>query len=384
MKKILTVILACTLLSGQAAAITPRKDADITISAPSAVLIEQATGEVIYEKDAHQRMPPASVTKVMTMLLIAEEIDAGRLSEEDTVTGSAHAASMGGSQIWLKEGEQMSVRDMLKSVAVSSANDCAVALAEHIAGSEEAFVQRMNSRAEELGLEDTHFTNCTGLLENADHYTSAYDIAVMSRELLKHDFIKEYTTIWMDTVRNGEFGLSNTNKLIYYYKGATGVKTGYTSEAGHCLSASAQRDGVEYIAVILKGGSSKERFEDAKTLLNYAFANYTTIDIRPQEAIAPVPVELGESRGVQPVCAGGGKLLIEKNQADQIQYTVELPESVPAPVAAGDKLGTVTATCGGEVLASVDLVAESAVARLTLPDIFAKMLRSLLGGRETE
>ena len=211
------------------------------VSAPCAVLMEQSTGTVLYEKNSHERRAPASVTKVMTMLLVTEALDDGRLHPEEMVTASDRAASMGGSQIWLEEGERMSASEMLKCVAVVSANDCAVALAEHLCGSEEAFTARMNQRAAELGMEDTHFTNCTGLFEDPDHYTSAWDIALMSRELIRHAFIKDYTTIWMDTVREGRFALSNTNKLIYYYEGATGLKTGFTSGAMYCLSATAER-----------------------------------------------------------------------------------------------------------------------------------------------
>ncbi|MCD7769898.1 MAG: D-alanyl-D-alanine carboxypeptidase, partial [Oscillospiraceae bacterium] len=251
MKKLLAVILAAVLLTEPALAVEKLEGDDITISSPYAVLMESSTGQVIYEKESHEHCSPASVTKVMTMLLVVEAVEAGNISLDTVVTASANAASMGGSQIWLEQGEQMTVGEMLKCVAVVSANDCAVALAELVSGTEEAFVQRMNQRAAELGMEDTHFTNCTGLLDDDEHYTSAYDIALMSRALISHDMIKDYTTIWMDTIRDGEFGLSNTNKLIYYYDGATGLKTGFTSKAMYCLAATAERDGVEYIAVVL-------------------------------------------------------------------------------------------------------------------------------------
>ena len=226
----------------------------------------------------------------MTMLLIAEAVDSGEITLEDEVTASAGAASMGGSQVWLEEGEVMTVSDMLKCIAVASANDCAVAMAEYISGSEDAFVERMNARAAELGLEDTHFTNCTGLFDDDEHYTSAYDIAVMSRELMLHDWIKDYTTIWMDSIRDGEFGLSNTNKLVRHYEGCTGLKTGFTSEAMYCLSATAERDGMELIAVIMHSESIESRNRDASSLLNYGFAGFELCSLRPEGALPPVRV----------------------------------------------------------------------------------------------
>ncbi|MBO6011304.1 MAG: D-alanyl-D-alanine carboxypeptidase, partial [Oscillospiraceae bacterium] len=254
---------------------------DIALAVPSALLMERETGTVIYELNAHERRAPASVTKVMTLLLVTEAIERGELSPDEEIAASAYAAGMGGSQIFLKENERMSVDDLVKSVAVSSANDAAIALAERVAGSEEAFVARMNARAAELGMNDTVFANCTGLPAGSEHLTSAWDIALMSRELLGHDFIRKYTCIWTDSVRGGEFGLSNTNKLVRFYDGATGLKTGFTQEAMYCLSASAMRGGVEYIAVVMGAQTSDIRFESAKTLLNYAFANYALTDASP-------------------------------------------------------------------------------------------------------
>ena len=274
MKRVLALLLFLALLlgvlPGRAAAV------DLNLNAKSALLMDVATGTVLYEKECHERLAPASVTKVMTMLLIMEALDSGKIRLTDQVTASEAAAAKGGSQIYLKVGENMPVSDMLKSIAVSSANDCACAMAELLAGSESAFVEQMNQRAEALGMADTHFVNCTGLddgAEAANHRTSAYDIALMSRELLKnHPDIKKYTTIWMDTVRNGAFGLSNTNKLIRFYSGATGLKTGYTSGAGYCLSASAKREGMELIAVVMGCESSQKRTADCKALLDYGFA----------------------------------------------------------------------------------------------------------------
>lgn len=287
--------------------------------------MEKQSGEVIYEKNAHERMAPASVTKVMTMLLIVEAIENGDISLDDTVIASERAASFGGSCVFLEEGEKMSVHEMLKCISVVSANDCAVAMAEHLCGSEQSFVERMNARAEELGMKNTHFTNCTGLFDDREHYTSAYDIALMSRELIRHDLIKDYTTIWMDSIRNGEFGLSNTNKLVYYYEGCTGLKTGFTSLAMYCLSATAMRDGVEYIAVIMHAESVDSRNNDAKALLNYAFANYTLCPLRQESALPPVSVELGKGDCVQPEYTGPEAALISKQGSGNIEYTLQFP-----------------------------------------------------------
>ena len=379
MKRAVIVILILSLLCSGAWALTPVPEETLSLPVEAAVLMEKSSGEIIYEKNADQRLPPASVTKVMTMLLVAEAIDSGKLSLEDTVTGSANARSMGGSQIWLEDGEQMSVQEMLKCVAVVSANDCAVALAEHLAGSEEAFVAQMNVRAAELGCQNTNFCNCTGLFDDDDHYTSARDLAILSRELLKHSWIRQYTTIWIDSIRNGEFGLSNTNKLIRYYNGATGLKTGYTSKAGHCLAASAERNGTEYIAVVLHGENSNDRFEAAKTLLNYGFANYTVVPLRPETALAPIPVTLGTADAVQPVCAGEESMLLEKNRAAGLQYDLQLADTLTAPVKAGEKLGELTVSAGDSVLARVDIVAECSIARMSAWQVFASLFRHMVG-----
>ena len=298
MRRAACVILALLLLTSPAAAAGAEGGASapaLDVAAPSAILMEKTTGEVLYEKNADERRPPASVTKVMTMLLIAEAVDGGEITLSDEVTASAEAASMGGSQVWLEEGERMTVSDMLKCIAVVSANDCAVAMAEYISGSEAAFVERMNARAAELGMENTHFTNCTGLFDDEEHYTSARDIAVMSRELMLHGWIRDYTTIWMDSIRDGEFGLSNTNKLVRHYEGCTGLKTGFTSEAMYCLSATAEREGMELIAVIMHAESIESRNRDASTLLNYGFAGYELCALRPDGALPPVRVSLGEA-----------------------------------------------------------------------------------------
>lgn len=351
---------------------------ELEIAAPSAILMDAATGTVLFEKNADERLPPASVTKVMTLLLVMEALDSGRIGWKDTVIASETAAAKGGSQVYLEVGEQMSMDEMLKSVVVSSANDCATALAEHVAGSEAAFTEMMNARAAELGLEDTHFVNCTGLDDEpnaSEHLTTAHDIAVISRELLRHEEIRKYTTIWMDTVRDGKFGLSNTNKLIRFYEGATGLKTGYTSAAGHCLSASAKRDGIELIAVVLHCGSSADRFQSAKALLDYGFANYALAGAEPNEPLQPIRVVLGESDSLTPVLQQTAPILIEKGEQASITKTVSVCEEVAAPVAAGQQLGTLTISAGDRVLAEVPIIAPQAVKRLTLWELTIRLLR---------
>ena len=378
MKRAGILLLAAVLILGCVA--VPAGAVQLDLPAKGAVLIDAATGTVLYEQDSHTALPPASVTKVMTMLLIMEAIDDGRIGWEDSVTASETAAAKGGSQIYLKVGETMSVSTQLKSVAVTSANDAACALAEHIAGSETAFVGMMNQRAKELGMNDTNFVNCTGLdddPEAKDHKTSAYDIAVMSRELLtKHPDIKKFTTIWMDTVRDGSFGLSNTNKMVRFYSGATGLKTGYTSQAGFCLSASAEREGMELIAVVLGCETSAQRFAACKSMLDHGFASYALINPQMEENIF-VPVTLGKAKQVQAVPAADSALLIDKSQKNTVQIRTEVEESVTAPVSKGQRLGTMTVRAGEQILAQIPLVAAEPVDRLSFGDLFIKMLRSI-------
>ncbi len=368
MKRILPLLLIFALLL----CIPVRAD-DLTLDAPSALLMEKATGTVLFAKDEHTPREGASVTKVMTLLLTMEAIDSGALSYDDTVTGSAHAASMGGSQIWLKEGEQMRVEDLIKAVCVVSGNDAAVALGEHLAGSEEAFVERMNARAKELGMNDTHFLNCTGLPAEG-HVTSAYDIALMSRELiLHHPDIRRFTTIWMDSLRDGESLLVNTNKLVRFYPGATGLKTGSTSSAKYCISATAEKDGMELIAVVLGGSTSDKRFADAKALLNYGFAAYTLIPVVPESPLPAVPVTLGVRRQVQAVLPQGSVLLLEKNRANALTQSLTLSETLEAPVEQGDTLGSLDLfTADGTLLSSLPLLAGESVARLTWRQLFCR------------
>ena len=377
MKRITVFLLAALLLSSPALAIEPLPADAITIAAPSAILMERSTGTILYEKDAYAHLAPASVTKVMTMLLVVEALEDGTLSPDTVVTASARAAGMGGSQIWLEEGEQMTVHEMLKCVAVVSANDCCVALAEHLAGSEEAFVARMNRRAEELGLQDTHFVSCSGLSDSDAHYTCAHDLAVISRELMGHPMIRDYTTIWMDTIRGGSFGLSNTNKLIYYFPGATGLKTGFTSKAMYCLSAAAERDGTEYIAVVLRAPSSAERFESARTLLNYGFANYALTAPPEAETLPSLPVTLGTEQCVSLRLAEPPRLLLEKGRAAKLRCELTLPENIAAPVHVGDELGSMALYADGELLRTIPLLADSDVPRLDLWQRFAALLAAL-------
>ena len=361
--------------------------AALEVAGKSAVLMDVATGTVLYEANSHEALSPASVTKVMTMLLIMEAIDNGKINWEDTVTASEAAASKGGSQVYLKVGETMTVTDMVKSIAVSSANDCACAMAEHLYGSEGAFVEQMNKRAGELGMNDTTFVNCTGLddaPEAANHKTSAYDIALMSRQLLKnHPDIKKFTTIWMDTVRSGAFGLANTNKMVRFYSGCTGLKTGFTSGAGYCLSASAQRDGMELIAVVMGSKTSQERFAACKSMLDYGFANFALYTPK-LETEAQVPVTLGKAGIATAVPAEAPALLVEKGQISSITSEVKLDESVTAPVSQGQKLGMLTIRVGEQVLRQIPLVAEVAVERKNWGDIFVDLLRQVAMAKPRE
>ena len=380
MKWMAMVLSVCLLVTALA---VPAGAVDLQIGGKSALLMDVGTGTVLYEQNAHEKLAPASVTKVMTMLLIMEAIDSGKIGWDDTVTASEAAAAKGGSQVYLKVGETMTVTDMVKSIAVSSANDCACAMAEHIAGSEAGFVQLMNQRAKELGMNDTNFVNCTGLDDDPaakEHVTSAYDIAIMSRELMKnHPDIQKFTTIWMDTVRNGAFGLANTNKLVRFYPGATGLKTGFTSGAGYCLSATAQRDGLGLIAVVMGCESSQQRFAACKQMLDYGFANFAQVE--PEVTGGTVPVRLGKKDSVKAVPAEPVQLLIDKAQSNQVQVQTVLEESVSAPVSKGQRLGTLTVKVGEQVLLQVPMVAQEGVEKLTWSDLFIMVLRRICMAR---
>ena len=372
-----TLVLILLLLpcGGTARAETPA----LAIAAPAAILMEKETGQVLYEKKADEPGFPASVTKIMTLLLIIEAMESGAFTPEDTVVASERAASFGGSCVYLEAGEHMSVRDMLKCIAVVSANDCAVAMAEFLCGSEEAFVKKMNDRAKELGLTHTHFSNCTGLFDDGQHFTTARDVALMSRELIRHESVKEYTTIWMDSIRDGSFELVNTNKLVYWYPGCTGLKTGYTSTARYCLSATAERNGAEYIAVVMHGETADSRNRDAETLLSYAFANFRLIPLR-DGALPLLPVELGMKRAAPLALEGPGVQLAPKGEAPE--YALTLPPSVPAPLKAGQRVGSLRVTVGGKTLAEVPVCAAEDVPRIGFGGLLQRLALSLFGVHE--
>lgn len=344
----------------------------------SAVLIEKDTGKVLFESNPHERLAPASITKIMSLLLICEAIQGGKLKLTDSVGTSEYAASMGGSQIWLEPGETMTVDELLRATVIASANDATVALAEAVAGSEESFVQKMNQKAKELKLENTNFVNCSGL-DAENHYSSAYDIAVMSIELLKHDLIKKYTTVWMDSLRNGESELVNTNKLVRFYSGATGLKTGTTSSAGFCVSGSAEKDGMELCAVIMGAKNNDGRFGNAKKLLNYGFANWKITEVKvPSKKIPTVKVEKGCEGTLELEVAGVGKYLLNKENAESVELKVNAPESIPAPIAKGQKIGSVDVILGKEKLGSIDLISKNEVKKFTFLVALDRILSALL------
>ena len=364
-KKLAAVFLAAVIMFAAAAPVF------------AAILIEQSTGRVLFEKNADEQLPPASITKVMTLLLVMEALDSGQIALGDMVTCSEHAQSMGGSQIWFKEGEQISVDDLLKAAAISSANDASVALAEHVAGSEEAFVALMNEKAAQLGMTNTHFVNATGL--DADgHLTTARDIAAMSRALLAYPKITEYSGTWMSELRGGATQLVNTNKLVRFYDGCTGLKTGTTDGAGSCLSASATRGGLSLIAVTLGSPTSAERFSAARGLLDYGFANYTRVELPPLEELAPVPVRGGVAPQVGVLSETPGYVIVRTADKDAVKQDVTLLPDVQAPVETGQLLGRVVVHIEGSKLCEYDLVAADAVDRMTAPRALSMLLRALV------
>ena len=370
----LALILALSIPAAWAA---PEPLSSVDLVSASAVLMEKETGQILYEKEPHQPMEPASVTKIMTLLLIMEALDSGQITREDPVAISSAAAGMGGSQVYLEEGEQMSAGELIKCITVVSGNDAAVAMAEHLAGSETAFVARMNQRAQELGMADTTFLNCTGLPAHG-HLTSAHDIALMARELiLKHPDIREYTTIWMDSIRNGEFGLTNTNRLIRFYNGATGLKTGYTDTAQYCMAATAERDGMELIAVVMKAPTSPQRFDDAKTLLDQGFASYSLTSVYPDAPLAAIPVLLGDCPQIQPQLERDCRLLVRRGEEGAVTTQIALPQDLEAPVEQGQRLGEFTVYVNGELRDTIPIVSAQPANRLTVPGIFSHLLRSL-------
>ena len=350
----------------------------VEINAKSAILVDVSSGQVLAAMNEHERLFPASVTKIMTLLLVMEAIDSGKLNLNDTVTASAVAASKGGSQIWLKEGETMTVDELLRATAIYSANDACEALGEHLAGSEDAFVAMLNDRAAQLGMKNTHFDNCSGLDDATDtHLTTAYDVALMSVELLRHDLIRKYTTVWMDSLRDGATQLVNTNKLIRFYQGATGLKTGTTSKAGCCISASAERGGTHLVAVIMGSPTSDDRFNAAKTLLNWGFANFETVTPVPDSSLlADVNVIGGYKDSFTPTVETPAPILMKKGSAESLVQSVELVTDVNAPVVSGETVGTLTFTVGGETVAEYRIVSPEEIKKLDFAEILRRLLTS--------
>ena len=374
MKKWIGALLAAlcmvTLLPVQAAAV------ELPLTSRAALLMEKTTGQILFAQNEHEKLEPASVTKIMTLLLTMDAIDSGALAYDDVVTVSANAAGMGGSQVFLAEGEQITVEELLKCVCVSSGNDAAVALAEKVAGVTELFVEQMNNRARGLGMDDTHFVNPTCLTAEG-HVTSAHDIALMSRELLtKHPDIRSFTTIWTDSIRNGTFDLANTNKLIRRYDGATGLKTGYTASAGYCISATAEREGMELIAVVMKGETADKRNADAKALLNYGFSAYALVSAAPEEPLPALPVTMGEVDTVALTLPPDAlTAVVEKAQAAALERRIDLPESLPAPVRQGQQVGTLTLCSGDTELMTVPILAAEDAAGRSWGQMFTDLLK---------
>lgn len=374
LKKTLCFLFTLTLLLSIFAFPTFAENS-FTIDALSGILMEASTGKVLFEQDADKALPPASVTKIMTLLLVMEAVDGGSVSLDDIVTASAHASSMGGSQIYLKEGEQMTVSDMIKSVVISSANDAAVALAEHIAGSEETFVAKMNEKAAALGMKNTHFENTNGLDDTAqNHLTSARDIALMSAELItKHPKVLEYSSIWMDSVRGGTFGLTNTNRLIRFYRGANGLKTGSTSKAKFCISATAERDGMTLIAVVMGSPTRDIRNAEASKMLDYGFANYALYRLE-KEDMGEIKVLGGTAQSCK-ISHGELSAVVESEKKGSIEIVTELPESAAAPIKSGDVVGTIRIMSDDTEIGKTDIVADEDVGKISYFGVFGQIFR---------
>lgn len=381
MKKIVSVLLFCVIFVFSAVvpvnAADKKQNLPVTVKAKSAVLMDGGSGKVLMNVNMNEKLYPASVTKIMTMLLVSEALDSGKISFEDKVTASANAVAKGGSQIWLKEGEVMTVDELFKAMAVYSANDACAALAELTAGSEEAFIVMMNERAAQLGMKNTHFENCTGLDDTAEnHKTTAYDIALMAKELMTHEFITKYTTIWMDSLRGGETQLVNTNKLVRFYPGCTGLKTGTTSKAGCCLCATAQRNGTSLIAVVLGSDNSTDRFESAKAMLNYGFANWSAVVPKVSTSqLAEVNIKNGRERTIMPQLPASFSVLIPKGRENDIVQDISLAASVEAPVESGQKLGKIDISLDGELLGSYVLSAPHYVEKNTFLSVLTDYIK---------
>lgn len=381
MKRIFSIIFCIIIMISSLTMLSSaeKNNKNVSVKSKSYVLMDVSQKKLLLGSNEHERLYPASVTKIMTLLLVIENVDCGKINLTDNVTASTVAAGKGGSQIWLKEGETMTVDELLRASAIGSANDACTALAEYIAGSEEGFVKLMNERAKELGMNDTHFENCTGLDDDTtEHLTSAYDIALMSCELLKHERIMNYTTVWMDQLRSGATELVNTNKLVRFYKGTTGLKTGTTSKAGHCVSASAMRNGLHLVAVVLGAENSTDRFEGAKSLLNWGFANYETVTPKVDEKlITDVTVLRGVENKITPKLETILPMTLESGKGTKLEPKIDLAVNVEAPVEEGQMLGSVSFFIGEEKVASYSLTAPFAVRKMTLTDMMKRLLSSL-------
>ena len=379
LKSFICLVLSLAIISSLVLFASAEDELPVEIKAKAAVLMDASTGKVLLKYNENEKLCPASVTKIMPLLLVVEAIDSGKIKLSDVVTVSANASSKGGSQIWLKEGEQMTVDDLLKATAVYSANDACTALGEYVSGSEEAFVSALNKRAAELGMKNTNFENCTGLDDTTiNHLTTALDVAIMSKELLRHEMIINYTTIWMDSVRGGETELVNTNKLVRFFEGTTGLKTGTTSKAGCCVSASAMRNGTHLIAVVLGSENSSDRFETAKAMLSWGFSNYTTVTPVIDPALIPaVEVIGGVEESIMPVIPKPEAVLIQKGKEGEIKQSIDLALNVAAPVEKGQVLGTVTFTSGEETLGEYKLIAPNSVKQLTFTIVLSRVFKAI-------
>lgn len=380
MKKLLSLLLVTILISGCfSLSTTAVNESEVEVKAKAAVLMDASTGDVLYSFGENEKLYPASVTKIMPLLLFMEALDSGKIALTDTVTASVTAAGKGGSQIWLKEGETMTVDELLRATAIASANDACTALGEHVAGSEVGFVKMMNDRAKELGMVNTNFVNCSGLDDDTtEHLTTAYDIALMSKELLSHERIKTYTTVWMDSLRGGETQLVNTNKLVRFYSGTTGLKTGTTTKAGHCLSASAEKDGLHLIAVVMGAENSNDRFEGAKAMLNWGFANFETVIPQIDSSLfGEVEILRGVEESVRPVITGVKPITLKAGEKNKIETLIELYENAEAPIEKNQTLGTVILKVGEKEIARYSLVSENSVEKTNIGHIMVRFLRSL-------
>ncbi len=388
MKRFIAVILSVVLLitpvfadnSIDEEAVQTSAVLDLDIQARSCILLEEKTGQIIYAENEHEQMSPASISKIMTLILGFEAIEAGKISFEDIVTCSENVSSQPGSRVFLSTNEEISVDELFKCIAVASGNDAAVALAEHIAGSESAFAEMMNAKAKELGMENTLFQNCTGLDDmGTENVSTAYDISIMARELMKHEKIFDYTTIWMDTIRNGEFGLTNTNKLVRFYSGTTGLKTGSTDKAKYCVCATAKRDDMHLIAIVMGADSVNMRNEQAKVLLNYGFANYATVTLPQVNSFENICVLKGKTDFVTPeMCQKDTTMLINKAEKGEVTYTVELEQELIAPIEKGQKIGTINFFVASNKVASFDLTAKEGVERVTFGFNLLSILQNIL------